>query len=190
MSLPAGSVLFSWLERGISTQRPRRIGSRAGIAVLAATLTLGVVVAGSPVDRPPITTQVTTQSMSTAGSSILDSVLSNDALGRPTLYGSTYNLSSAGVTFFGVDPVSGAVRTQLTMPGAYGGYHVAAAPDGRIYLGPQNSASAAQLWRYSPVSNTVTLVATMPTGIMCFGVTVFKLHRAGLLRHAQRERRL
>ena len=104
--------------------------------------------------------------------SILDSVLSNDALGRPTLYGSTYNAPSAGVTFFGVDPVSGAVRTQLTMPGAYGGYHVAAAPDGRIYLGPLNSASAAQLWRYDPAANTVALVATMPAGIMCFGVTV------------------
>ncbi|PZF84236.1 hypothetical protein C1I92_09325 [Jiangella anatolica] len=103
---------------------------------------------------------------------VLDTVLADDADGDPTLYGSTYNAPSDGVTFFGVDPETGAVRTELPMPGAWGGYHVAAAPNGHVYLGPLNSASASQLWEYDPVADTVELVATMPTGIMCFGITV------------------
>ena len=102
---------------------------------------------------------------------ILDSVLADDAQGRPTLYGSTYNAPSDAVTFFGIDPVTGEIRTQLPMPGAWGGYHVAATPSGRIYLGPLNASSTAQLWEYDPVADSVALVATFPTGIMCFGVT-------------------
>jgi hypothetical protein len=103
---------------------------------------------------------------------VLDTVLADDANGDPTLYGSTYNAPSDAVTFFGVEPETGAVRTELPMPGAWGGYHVTAAPNGHVYLGPLNSASAAQLWEYDPVADTVELVATMPTGIMCFGITV------------------
>lgn len=101
---------------------------------------------------------------------ILDSVLAPDAQGRPTLYGSTYNSPSKGVTFFGIDPVTGAIRTQLTMPGAYGGYHVARATNGRIYLGPLNAASRPQIWEYDPKTNVVRIAATAPEGLFCFGM--------------------
>lgn len=101
---------------------------------------------------------------------ILDSVLAKDAQGRPTLYGSTYNAPSDGVTFFGVDPVTGQIRTQLVMPGAYGGYHVTVATNGRIYLGPEDARSKPEIWEYNPQTNVVRIAATAPEGLFCFGM--------------------
>ncbi|WP_157574350.1 Ig-like domain repeat protein [Jiangella muralis] len=146
---------------------PRRL---AALAAVAATVLLAPA-AAAPAD-PVAPGVVENLGIPISTYLVLDTVLADDANGDPTLYGSTYNAPSDGVTFFGVDPETGAVRTELPMPGAWGGYHVAAAPDGRIYLGPLNSSSASQLWEYDPVADTVSLVATMPTGIMCFGITV------------------
>lgn len=155
--------------------RPRR--SRARLATAAALLTacaLAAPAAAAPEPSEPGAAPGVVENLGVPISTylILDSVLAEDAQGRPTLYGSTYNAPSDAVTFFGVDPVTGDVRTQLPMPGAWGGYHVTASPDGRIYLGPLNSSSAAQVWEYDPVADSVAHVATMPTGIMCFGITV------------------
>ena len=103
---------------------------------------------------------------------ILDSVLGEDANGNPTLYGSTYNKGGDGVTFFGIDPITGEHRIQKKMPEAYGGYHVAKAPDGSIYLGPQNAEGKPQIWRYDPISDDLDIVATAPEGNFCFGIAV------------------
>ena len=101
---------------------------------------------------------------------ILDSVLGKDAQGRPTLYGSTYNAPSDGVTFFGVDPVTGEIRTQLAMPGAWGGYHVTLGTNGRVYLGPEDARSKPEIWEYDPQTDTVGIAATAPEGLFCFGM--------------------
>lgn len=103
----------------------------------------------------------------------LDSVLGEDAQGRPTLYGSTYNAPSDGVEFFGVDPVTGEIRTLKTMDGAWGPYHVVRAPDGRIYLGPLNSRSQAEIWEYDPRTDELKMVAVAPVEgslSFCFGM--------------------
>ncbi|WP_432973692.1 hypothetical protein [Dactylosporangium sp. CA-233914] len=101
---------------------------------------------------------------------ILDSVLGKDAAGRPTLYGSTYNTPSDGVTFFGVDPVTGKIRTKLVMPGAYGGYHVTLGTNGRVYLGPLNARSKPEIWEYDPKTDKIRIAATAPDGLFCFGM--------------------
>ncbi|WP_116948951.1 Ig-like domain repeat protein [Jiangella endophytica] len=149
---------------------PRR-RSLATLAVAAATALLAPAAAApaSPESDPGV---VENLGIPISTYLVLDTVLADDANGDPTLYGSTYNAPSDGVTFFGVDPETGAVRTELPMPGAWGGYHVTAGPDGHVYLGPLNSSSASQIWEYDPVADTIALVATMPTGIMCFGITV------------------
>lgn len=152
--------------RLISLASRRRLGRAAATCVLALaalalpTATGTAVAAGAVQDLGvPISNYL-----------ILDSVLAPDAQGRPTLYGSTYNVPSQGVTFFGIDPVTGDIRTELTMPGAYGGYHVTAAPNGRIYLGPLNAVGKPQIWEYNPQTNTIGIAATAPAGLFCFGM--------------------
>lgn len=102
---------------------------------------------------------------------ILDTVMGVDADGNPTLYATTYDIGH-DTTLIGVDPVTGDVRTRLKVGGTYGGYHLAKAPDDRIYLALQNRHGDAQLWVYDPETDLVELATTFPTGIMCFGVTV------------------
>lgn len=142
---------------------------RVLLCVLTILIGLNVSALRAPASAAPAT-QVEDLGVPISSYLILDSVLGKDAQGRPTLYGSTYNAPSAGVTFFGVDPVTGEVRTQLIMPGAYGGYHVALGTNGRVYLGPEDARSRPEIWEYDPVTDTVRIAATAPEGLFCFGM--------------------
>lgn len=152
-------------------RRPRFVRALAGIVLSASAVLLAVPAQASAAD-PAVTGTVENLGQPISRFSILDSVMGEDALGEPTLYGSTYNAPSEGVMFFGIDPVTGAIRTELRMPGAWGGYHVAKAPDGKIYLGPENTSAVPQIWQYDPLTNVVKVVATAPEGFFCFGMTV------------------
>ena len=106
---------------------------------------------------------------------VLDTVLGADASGKPTLYGSTYNVNPDGVWFFAISPVDGQVIEKLFMPGAWGGYHDAIAPDGKVYLVTLTQDGVPTLWMYDPQTNAVGIVARLPktsSGYeFAFGVT-------------------
>jgi streptogramin lyase len=106
---------------------------------------------------------------------VLDTVMGKDASGKPMLYGSTYVVSREGVYFFAVDPVTGDIVKMLHMTDSWGGYHVDAAPDGKVYLAPLEQTGKADLWMYDPQTDIVKIVATVPNTSgynFLFGVTV------------------
>ncbi len=106
---------------------------------------------------------------------VLDTVLGRDASGHPMLYGSTYNVNPDGVWFFAVSPDDGRVVEKLFMPGAWGGYHDAVAPDGKVYLATLTQDGVPTLWMYDPRTNVVQIVARVPKTVsgyeFAFGVT-------------------
>lgn len=105
---------------------------------------------------------------------VLDTVLGADTTGRQLLYGATYVVSTEGVYFFAVDPVTGKIEKLLHMADAWGPYHVGAAPDGKVYVAPLQQTGKADLWMYDPTTDQVKVVATAPEpySAFLFGLTV------------------
>ena len=105
---------------------------------------------------------------------VLDAVLGKDATGKPLLYGSTYVASNDGVYFVAIDPATGDVVKQIHMADSWGGYHVAASPDGKVWLVPLSPSGTARLWMYDPSTGNLGVAAVAPeTGFaFFFGVTV------------------
>lgn len=153
---------------------PRGPG-RVVACVIAAAVALAAALALATAPSSTAATQPQNLGQPISNYLVLDTVMGKDAAGKPMLYGSTYLSSPAGVWFFAVDPVTGDIVKMLHMTDSWGGYHVDAAPDGKVYLAPLEQTGKADLWMYDPQTGVIKIVATAPeTGSynFLFGLTV------------------
>jgi streptogramin lyase len=161
---------------------PRRyLGHHAIAVVLCVALSVALLITGGPGAHSVAAASATATDFGTPENlgvptesyQVIDTVMGADSAGRPTLYGTAYAaLSDQGAVFFGIDPVTGEKRTQKVMEGAYGAYHIAAAPDGRIYIGNQSADYVPRIWQYDPATDQVKVAATINARGFCFGITV------------------
>ena len=148
--------------------RPRSCVAIAAIAVLAVAAAL----VRGPAGADAATSQPETLAQPISNYLLLDVVRGKDASGRAMLYGSTYVVSNDGVYFVAIDAATGDVVKLIHMQDAWGGYHVTASPDGKVYLAPLSPSGLAKLWMYDPQTDRLGVVAIAPgDDDFFFGVT-------------------